>query len=136
MATPTYKLSYFDVRGRAELSRLLFTYGEATKGVSWLDDRVPRATCVQRNKQKHNGCDSENAAAGPGEGGLGGRGAACCALRACAAAPSVLLAPAALEWHLQLAGDYILVSHAMCSAAGAQRAMAVNTNARQPWQCL
>lgn len=36
MASPQIKLSYFDLTGRAELSRLLFTFG----GIKFEDDRV------------------------------------------------------------------------------------------------
>ncbi|RLN98812.1 hypothetical protein BBJ28_00018995 [Nothophytophthora sp. Chile5] len=39
MAQPSVKLTYFDGKGRAELSRLLFAYG----GVPFVDERVPHA---------------------------------------------------------------------------------------------
>ncbi|EGZ23680.1 hypothetical protein PHYSODRAFT_344498 [Phytophthora sojae] len=39
MAQPQLKLTYFDGKGRAELTRLIFNYG----GVAFIDDRVARA---------------------------------------------------------------------------------------------
>lgn len=38
-----YKLSYFDCRGRAELTRILFAYG----GIEYEDDRVKRADMAE-----------------------------------------------------------------------------------------
>lgn len=38
MSQPTYKLYYFDIRGRAELTRILFAYG----GIEYEDVRVAR----------------------------------------------------------------------------------------------
>ena len=44
----TYKLTYFDLRGRGELIRYIFHYA----GITFKDERVPSLVCDEWTKMK------------------------------------------------------------------------------------
>lgn len=47
-AMPQYKLTYYDARGEAEVTRWIFAYG----GIDYVDDRIKKEDWPERQKSK------------------------------------------------------------------------------------